>query len=218
MAVTSQDIAKLRAATGAGMMDCKNALEEAGGDSEKAGDILRKKGIVKAAKRSDKVASEGVVSSYIHAGGKVGVLLELNCETDFVARTEVFQTLAKDFCLHIAAANPQFVDRASVPPALIEKEKEIYGEQLKVQDKPQSVIDGIMKGKLEKFYEEMCLLDQPYVKDDTKKVEQVITAASVETGEKITIRRFVRYELGEGIEKEVKDFAAEVAAAQQIKK
>jgi elongation factor Ts len=126
MPISSQDIAKLRTATGAGMMDCKNALEEAQGDMEKAGEILRKKGIVKAAKRADKIAAEGTVASYIHAGGKVGVLLELNCETDFVARTDAFQTLAKDICLHIAAANPQYLDRASVPATMVDKEKEIY--------------------------------------------------------------------------------------------
>jgi elongation factor Ts len=171
MAITSQDIAKLRASTGAGMMDCKGALEEAGGDMEKAGEILRKKGIIKAAKRADKIAAEGTVMSYIHAGGKVGVLLELNCETDFVARTDSFQMLAKDICLHIAAANPQYLDRASVPAMLIDKEKEIYSEQLKTQGKPANVVEGILKGKLDKFYEDMCLLEQTYVKDDTKKVE-----------------------------------------------
>ncbi len=217
MPISSQDIAKLRTATGAGMMDCKNALEEAQGDMEKAGEILRKKGIVKAAKRADKIAAEGTVASYIHAGGKVGVLLELNCETDFVARTDAFQTLAKDICLHIAAANPQYLDRASVPATMVDKEKEIYSEQLKTQGKPANVVEGILKGKLDKFYEDMCLLEQAYVKDDTKKVEQVITTASAETGEKISIRRFVRYELGEGIQKEEKNFAEEVAAA-QIKK
>jgi elongation factor Ts len=154
--------------------------------------------------------------SYIHAGGKVGVLLELNCETDFVARTEAFQSLAKDICLHIAAANPQYLDRASVPATMVDKEKEIYSEQLKTQGKPANVVEGILKGKLDKFYEDMCLLEQSYVKDDTKKIEQVVTEASAETGEKITIRRFVRYELGEGIKKEEKNFAEEVAA--QLKK
>ncbi len=216
MTITSQDIAKLRAATGAGMMDCKAALEEAGGDMDKAAELLRKKGIVKAAKRADKIAAEGVIMSYIHAGGKVGVLLELNCETDFVGRTERFQSLAKDLALHVAAANPKFLDRASVPAELVEKEKEIYAEQLKAQNKPANVLEGILKGKLDKFYEEVCLLEQVYVKDDTKKIEQLLAEVSAETGEKTTIRRFVRFELGEGIEKVEKNFAEEVA--EQLKK
>lgn len=211
MTITAADITKLRSATGAGMMDCKNALEEAGGDQEKASEILRKKGIVKAAKRADKVAAEGVVASYIHAGGKIGVLLEVNCETDFVARTDGFKELVKEIALHIAAARPRYLDRTSVPAEMINKEKEIYSEQLRQQGKPENIIENILKGKLDKFFEEICLLEQPFVKDDSKKVQDLLAEKTIETGEKITVRRFTRYELGEGIEKEVKNFADEVA-------
>jgi elongation factor Ts len=211
MSISAQDISKLRAMTGAGMLDCKAALEEAGGNMEAAADVLRKKGIVKAAKRADKVAAEGAVGSYIHAGGSVGVLVEVNCETDFVARTDAFQNFVKDICLHIAAANPKYLDRAMVPVADIEREKNIYTEQLKAQGKPEAAIENIMKGKLDKYYEDMCLMDQVFVKDDSKKINQLLTEMTTETGEKISIRRFVRFELGEGIEKVEKDFAAEVA-------
>lgn len=214
--ITAQDISKLRSLTGAGMLDCKAALEEAGGNMDAAADVLRKKGIVKAAKRADKVAAEGAVGSYIHAGGSVGVLVEVNCETDFVARTEAFQNFVKDICLHIAAANPKYLDREAVPAADVEREKNIYTEQLKAQGKPESAIENIMKGKLDKYYEDMCLLDQLFVKDDSKKISQLLTEMTSETGEKITIRRFVRYELGEGIEKVEKNFAEEVA--EQLKK
>ncbi len=209
--VTAADIAKLRAQTGAGMMDCKGALEEAGGDMEKAADLLRKKGIVKAAKRADKIATEGAVISYIHAGGKIGVLLEMNSETDFVARTERFQNLAKDIALHIAAANPKYLERAVVPEELVAKEMDVYRAQLKAQGKPENIIENILKGKLDKFYEDICLLEQLYIKDDSKKIQQLLTEATAEIGEKISVRRFVRYELGEGIEKIVKNFADEVA-------
>jgi elongation factor Ts len=213
---SAQDISKLRATTGAGMLDCKAALEEAGGNMEAAADILRKKGIVKAAKRADKVAAEGAVGSYIHAGGSVGVLVEVNCETDFVARTDAFQNFVKDICLHVAAANPKYLNREMVPAADVEREKSIYTEQLKAQGKPESAIENIMKGKLDKYYEDMCLMDQLFIKDDTKKISQLLTEMSTETGEKISIRRFVRFELGEGIEKMEKNFAEEVA--EQLKK
>jgi elongation factor Ts len=216
MSISAQDISKLRTSTGAGMLDCKAALEEANGDMEAAADILRKKGIVKAAKRADKVAAEGAVGSYIHAGGSVGVLVEVNCETDFVARTDAFQNFVKDICLHIAAANPKYLDREMIPAADIEREKNIYTEQLKAQGKPESAIENIMKGKLDKYYEDMCLMDQLFIKDDTKKISQLLTEMSTETGEKVSIRRFVRYELGEGIEKVEKNFADEVA--EQLKK
>jgi elongation factor Ts len=216
MSISAQDISKLRATTGAGMLDCKAALEEAGGNMEAAADILRKKGIVKAAKRADKVAAEGAVGSYIHAGGSVGVLVEVNCETDFVARTDAFQNFVKDICLHVAAANPKYLNREMVPAADVEREKSIYTEQLKAQGKPESAIENIMKGKLDKYYEDMCLMDQLFIKDDTKKISQLLTEMSTETGEKISIRRFVRFELGEGIEKMEKNFAEEVA--EQLKK
>ncbi len=211
MAITAQDIAKLRAVSGVGMMDCKKALEEAEGDMEKAQDILRKKGIIKAAKRADKVAAEGVITSYIHGAGKIGVLLELNCETDFVALTPGFQDLAREIALHIAAANPKYLDRSEVPAAVVAKEKEIYSDQLKAQNKPQNIIEGILTGKMEKFYEDNCLVDQLSIKDDSKKISQLLTDKTIEIGEKISIRRFARFELGEGIEKQTKNFADEVA-------
>lgn len=160
--------------------------------------------------------AEGAVGSYIHAGGSVGVLVEVNCETDFVARTDAFQNFVKDICLHIAAANPKYLDREMIPAADIEREKNIYTEQLKAQGKPESAIENIMKGKLDKYYEDMCLMDQLFIKDDTKKISQLLTEMSTETGEKVSIRRFVRYELGEGIEKVEKNFADEVA--EQLKK
>ena len=210
--VTTADIAKLRAATGAGMMDCKNALDEAAGDIEKASEILRKKGIVKAAKKADRVASEGMVASYIHGPGRIGVLAEVNCETDFVALTDGFKDFVKEICLHISAANPLYVSREEVPVELVEKEKEIYAEQLKTQGKPANIIENILKGKLDKFFEEICLLEQVYIKDDSKKIQQLLTEKTAEIGEKISIRRFVRYELGEGIVKQTKNFADEVAA------
>jgi elongation factor Ts len=211
MSISAQDISKLRTATGAGMLDCKNALEEAGGDQEKAAEILRKKGIVKAAKRADKVAAEGLVMSYIHAGGRIGVLVEVNCETDFVALTDGFKDLVREVAMHIAAARPQYLNRESVPTQALDKEREIYAEQLRAQGKPENIIENILKGKVDKFYEEVCLLEQPYIKDDSKKIQDLLAAKTSETGEKITIRRFVRYELGEGIEKETKNFADEVA-------
>lgn len=211
MSITPSDIAKLRASTGAGMMDCKNALDEAGGDQDKAAEILRKKGIVKAAKRADKIATEGAVASYIHAGGKIGVLVEVNCETDFVALTDGFKDLVKEIALHIAAANPKYLDRESVSVQALDKEREIYSEQLRAQGKPENIIENILKGKLDKYYEEVCLLEQPFIKDDSKKVQDLLVEKTAETGEKITIRRFVRYELGEGIEKQSKNFADEVA-------
>jgi elongation factor Ts len=211
MSISASDIAKLRSTTGAGMMDCKNALEEANGDQEKAMEILRKKGILKAAKRADKVAAEGVVASYIHGEGKIGVLLELNCETDFVARTEMFKELVREISLHIAAARPKYLDRESVPTEMVEKEKEIYTDQLKQQGKPANIIENILKGKVDKFFEEICLLEQPFIKDDSKKIQQILAEKTAETGEKITIRRFARFELGEGIEKVAKNFADEVA-------
>jgi len=211
MSVTTSDIAKLRSSTGAGMMDCKNALEEANGDQDKAAELLRKKGIVKAAKRADKIAAEGMVISYIHAGGKIGVLVEINCETDFVARTDGFKELAKEIAMHIAAANPKFLDRKEVSTEALDKEREIYTEQLKSQGKPQNIIENILKGKMDKYYEEVCLLEQAYIKDDSKKIQDLLAEKTAETGEKITIRRFVRYELGEGIEKQTKNFVDEVA-------
>ncbi len=211
MSITASDIAKLRAQTGAGMMDCKQALEECGGDAEKAVEWLRKKGITKAAKRAGKVAAEGVVASYIHGGGKVGVLVEVNCETDFVAKTDAFKALVGDIALHIAAVNPRYVSRSEVPGALVEKEKNVHREQLLTEKKPAEMIEKIVEGKMGRFYSEICLLEQPFIKDEDKTIEQLLTEKTGETGEKITVRRFARFELGEGIEKQASDFAAEVA-------
>ena len=212
MAITTADIAKLRSQTGAGMLDCKKALDESAGDMEKALDWLRKRGIAKAAKRADKVAAEGAIMSYIHGAGKVGVLVEVNCETDFVAKTDSFQELVREIAIHIAAANPKFVSREEVPADLLEKEKDVYREQMKNEGKPAEIIEKIIEGKLGKFYSDICLLEQPSIKDEDKTIEQLLTEKSGEIGEKITVRRFARYELGEGIVKEEKNFVDEVAA------
>jgi elongation factor Ts len=212
MAITAQDVAKLRAMTGAGMMDCKNALDEVGGDMEKAADVLRKKGIAKAAKRAEKIAAEGLVASYIHAGGKIGVLLEVNCETDFVAGTDAFKGLVNDIGMHIAAMNPKYLAKEEVTAADMEKEKSVYRAQLEAEGKPANMIDKILEGKMSRYYSEVCLLEQPFIKDEEKTISQMITEKSAETGEKMSIRRFVRFELGEGMAKKSNDFAAEVEA------
>lgn len=210
--ITAQDIAKLRAQTGCGMMDCKKALEEADGNMETATDLLRKKGMMKAAKRADKVAAEGLVLSYIHGGGKVGVLVEVNCETDFVAKTDAFKALANDIALHIAGIAPKYVAREDVPAEVVEKETAIYRDQLAAEGKPAEIIAKILTGKLDKFYSEICLLEQPFIKDEDKTVQQLLTEKTAETGEKMSVRRFARFALGEGIEKKEVDFAAEVGA------
>ena len=191
-------------------MDCKQALEENGGDMEKAADYLRKKGMAKAAKRSGKVAAEGAVASYIHAGGKVGVLVEVNCETDFVARTESFQAVVKDIAMHIAASAPKYISRSEVSAVELEKEKDVYREQLKNEGKPADMIEKIVEGKMGKYYSEVCLLEQAFIKDEEKTIETLLAEKVGEIGEKITIRRFARYELGEGIEKTATDFVSEV--------
>jgi elongation factor Ts len=208
--VTAEMVKELREKTGAGMMDCKKALEECGGDFAKAEEWLRKKGITGAAKKSGRTAAEGLVGAYVH-NGKVGVLVEVNCETDFVARNEDFQTLVKDLALHIAALSPQFVKREEIPADLLEKEKEIERVKLREQKKPEAMIEKILTGKIEKYYETVCLVDQPFVKDDKKKVHEVVTEAIAKIGENISIRRFTRYQVGEGIERKKEDLAAEVA-------
>jgi elongation factor Ts len=211
VAITASDVKKLRDATGAGMMDCKKALTEAGGDFAKAEEVLRKKGLAAAAKKSSRAATEGAVASYIHMGGKIGVLVEVNCETDFVARTEGFQSLVKDVAMQIAAANPSYVRREEVPAEVVQKELEIAKAQMRDQKKPEAILEKIATGKLEKFYEQICLMDQLFVKDDKKKMSQVLTDAVAKIGENIQIRRFARYVLGEGLEKKQDDLAAEVA-------
>ena len=211
MTITASDIAALRAKTGAGMMDCKKALENVGGDMEKAIEDLRKSGAIKAAKRADKIASEGVVVSYIHGAGKIGVLLEMNCETDFVAKTDAFKALANDIAMQIAGACPKYVSREEVPTEELEKEKEIAREQLKAEGKPAEIVEKILEGKMNKYYSEVCLVDQAFIKDETKTISQLLGEKTGEIGEKLSVRRFVRYELGEGLEKRKTDLNAEVA-------
>jgi elongation factor Ts len=208
--VSASMVKELREKTGAGLMDSKKALIETGGDLSKAEEYLRKKGITSAAKKSGRVAAEGLVGTYVH-GGKIGVLVELNCETDFVARNEDFQELLKDIAMHIAAAAPSYVRREEVPSTELAKEMEIQAQLLRDQKKPEAMIEKILTGKAEKYYESICLLDQPWVKDDKKKIKDLITEKVAKIGENITVRRFARYVLGEGIEKKKEDLAAEVA-------
>jgi elongation factor Ts len=210
--VSAAMVKELREKTGAGMMDCKKALAECSGDFAKAEEWLRKKGITGAAKKSGRTAAEGLVGAYVH-NGKVGVLVEVNCETDFVARNEDFQGLVKELALHIAAAAPQYVRREEVPAEVLEREKDIERTKLREQKKPEAMIEKILAGKLEKFYEQTCLLDQIWVKDEKqqKKIHQVVTEAIAKIGENISVRRFARFVVGEGIEKKKEDLAAEVA-------
>ena len=212
MNVTAGMVKDLRERTGAGMMDCKKALQEAGGDMDKAVEVLRKRGLAAAAKKAGRVAAEGVVGSYIHAGGKIGVLVEVNCETDFVARTDDFQELVRDIAMHIAAAEPRFVTRDEVTDEVMETERRIAREQALEQGKPENVVDRIVEGKLSKFYSEAVLLEQPFVKDSDKTVQELLVEKIAKIGENIQVRRFARFKLGEGIEKRSEDFAAEVAA------
>lgn len=214
--ITAAAVKQLREKTGAGMMECKNALVEADGNEEQAIDILRKRGLASARKREGRIAAEGIVGSYIHMGGKVGVLVEVNCETDFVARGDEFQQLVKDIAMHIAAAEPRYVSQQDVPNEALEKEREIASAQAKNDpknaNKPEQVIDKIVEGRLHKFYEENVLLDQPFVKDPAKTVSELVTEKVAKTGEKITIRRFSRYKMGEGLERRDEDFGGEVAS------
>ena len=209
---TPQDVAKLRASTGAGMMDCKKALTECNGDMEKATIWLREKGIAAAAKKADRIAAEGVVASYIHMGGKIGVLVELNCETDFVAKGDKFAALAKDVAMQIAAAKPLYVNIEDVDTSALEAEKEILRNQALNEGKPEAIVDKMVEGRIKKYYQEVCLYEQPFVKDSSKTIREMINEAIMAIGEKITIRRFTRYEMGEGLEKRKDDLAAEVAA------
>ena len=213
--VTAEMVKELRERTGAGMMDCKKALVAADGDIEKAIDELRTKGLASAAKKASRVASEGAVTSYIHAGGRIGVLVEVNCETDFVGKTAEFKQLAYDVAMQIAASNPDYVSREDVPEQVITHEKEVLKAQALEEGKPEKVIDKMVEGRLEKFYKERCLLEQPFIKDPDKTVQELIHEHVARIGENINVRRFARYELGQGIEKEQGDFAAEVMA--QIK-
>lgn len=207
MDISASMVKELRDKTGAGMMDCKKALMETSGDFEKAVDYLRKKGIASAAKKSGRLTKEGAVSSYIHGEGKVGVLVEVNCETDFVARTEQFRQFVKDVSMHIAAANPQWVRSDEVSPEIMAKEKEIAIAQMQASGKPAAVLEKIAEGKLKKFYEDNCLLHQAFVKDPSKTIEQIQKEAIAALGENIAIRRFVRFALGEGVQSQTSDDA-----------
>lgn len=216
MSFTALDVKMLREKTGAGMMDCKKALEETNGDIEKAVDYLREKGIAKAAKKSTRIAAEGIVDSYIHMGGKVGVLLEVNCETDFVARGDQFKELVHDIALQIAAANPLYLAKEDVPQDVIEKEKEILRAQALQEGKPEKIVDKMVEGRIKTYYDENCLLCQKFVKDPSKTVEEMVISATATIGEKISVRRFVRYEMGEGIQKKTENLAD--AVAEQVNK
>jgi elongation factor Ts len=202
MEVSASTVKELREKTGAGMMDCKKALAESGGDVPKAIDYLRQKGLAAAAKKADRVAADGAVGAYVHPGGKIGVLVEINCETDFVARTAEFQSLLKDIAMQVAAANPRYVRREEVPAPELNKEKEIYRRQALESGKPEKVVDKIVEGKIERFYSEACLLEQAFIKDPDKKVTDIVNESIGRLGENIQIRRFSRYHLGEAAAKE----------------
>ena len=214
---TAKDVAALRASSGAGMMDCKKALEACDGNMDKATEWLREKGMATAAKKAGRIAAEGIVDSYIHMGGKVGVLLEVNCETDFVAKGDDFKAFAHDVALQIAAVKPLYVRREEVPQEIIEKEREIALAQInndpKMASKPDMVKNKIIDGKIETYYKENCLLDKVFVKDSSKTINQLTIEQTAKCGEKVTIRRFVRYEMGEGLEKRNENFADEIAKA-----
>ena len=211
MSFTAQDVARLRAQTGVGMMECKKALTDANGDFEKAIVLLRERGLKAVDKKQGRIASEGLVASYIHMGGRIGVLVEVNCETDFVAKSDDFQTLVKDIAMHIAAASPRYVAEADVDPTELEKEKEILRAQAKNEGKPEAIIEKMVEGRVKKFYEDVCLMNQHFVKNPDLTIKDLLTEATLKIGEKISIRRFVRYELGEGMEKRNDNLAEEVA-------
>lgn len=211
--VTAAMVKELRERTGAGMMDCKKALGEMDGDMDKAVDFLREKGLAAAAKKAGRVAAEGLVEAYIHGAGRIGVMVEINCETDFVAKTEDFKALARDVAMQIAAANPQCVRREEVDPAMLEHEREVLRQQALNEGKPEKIVEKMIVGRIEKYYKEICLMEQPFIKDPDQTIAQLINSKIAKIGENITIRRFTRYQLGEGIEKKADDFAAEVMAA-----
>ena len=200
MKITASMVKELREKTGAGMMDCKKALEECGGDEEKAIAWLREKGIAKAQKRAGKTAAEGIIGSYIHMNGKIGVLVEINRETDFVAKNEKFQEFAKNIAMQIAASSPKYISPEDIPEDVLEKEKEIYANQCKAEGKPEHIIPKIVEGKLKKFYQEVCLLHQPYIRDDSLTIQDLLNELVAVLGEKIVIRRFVRFEVGEKLD------------------
>lgn len=211
MDITTAMVKELRERTQAGMMDCKNALVHTKGDMEKAIEHLREKGLSQAVKKAGRVASEGMVDSYIHMGGKIGVLVEVNCETDFVAKTDTFKALVHDVALQIAASNPLFVSKEDVPQDNLDKEREILRAQALNEGKPEKIVERMVEGRIEKYYKEVCLLEQPFVKNPDITVMDLVKEATLASGEKIAVRRFTRYELGEGIEKKVSDLASEIS-------
>ncbi|HOR85131.1 MAG TPA: translation elongation factor Ts [Bacillota bacterium] len=208
--IKASDVKELRERTGSGMMDCKNALTESNGDMEKAIEILREKGLAAAAKKAGRIASEGIVDSYIHGGGRIGVLIEVNSETDFVAKNEEFKQFVKDMAMQVAASNPLYVKREDVDLHLIEKEKEIYRAQALNEGKPEKIIERMVEGRIEKYYKEICLLEQPFIKDTERTVNDILSSMIAKIGENISIRRFARFERGEGLAKKEDNFADEV--------
>ncbi|MBS7228429.1 MAG: translation elongation factor Ts [Christensenellales bacterium] len=215
---TAKDVMALREMSGAGMMDCKKALVECNGDMDKAMDYLREKSLAASAKKAARIAAEGIVDSYVHMGGKIGVLVEVNCETDFVAKTDAFKELVHDIAMQIAAAKPTYIRKEEVNQDEIEHEKKILREQAlnEPKPKPMNIIDKMVEGRIEKYYKEVCLMEQPFVKDPERTIAQLINEAVAKIGEKITVRRFVRYEMGEGLQKREDNFADEVMS--QMKK
>lgn len=208
---TAQQVKELREKTGAGMMDCKKALVECNEDMEKAMEFLREKGLAAASKKADRIAAEGVVECYIHMGGKIGVMVEVNCETDFVAKTDDFKTMVRDIAMHIAATNPQYLTKDEVPEEVLEKEKSILKAQALNEGKPEKIIEKMVEGRINKFYQEICLMEQTFVKDPDKTITQLVNEKISKIGENIKVRRFTRYQMGEGLEKKVENFAEEVA-------
>ena len=213
--ITAEMVKDLRERTGAGMMDCKKALSETGGDMEKAIDFLREKGLAAAAKKAGRIAAEGLVESYIHGGGRIGVLVEVNCETDFVAKTDDFKSLCRDIAMQIAAAKPEYVRKEEVPAEQLNHEREVLRAQALNEGKPEKIVDKMVEGRIEKYYKEVCLMEQPFIKDNDMTIADLITAKIAKIGENISVRRFARFEVGEGIEKKEENFAAEVAAMTQ---
>ncbi|MDA8443059.1 MAG: translation elongation factor Ts [Peptococcaceae bacterium] len=209
--ISAAMVKELRECTGVGMMDCKKALVSTEGDMQKAIDFLREKGLAAAAKKEGRIAAEGIVEAYIHGGGRIGVLIEVNCETDFVAKGDEFRMLVKDLAMQVAAAKPEYVAKEEVPAEVLQHERDILRAQALNEGKPEKIIDKMVEGRVEKYYKEVCLLEQSYVKDSDKTVKDLITEKTIKIGEKISIRRFVRWEMGAGLEKREDDFAAEVA-------
>ena len=208
--ITAEMVKQLRERTGAGMMDCKKALNETNGDMEKAIEYLREKGLAAAAKKAGRIAAEGIVDAYIHGDGRIGVLVEVNIETDFAAKNEEFRAFVKDIAMQIAAAKPEYIRKEDVPAEVVEKEKELLRAQALNEGKPEKIVDKMVEGRIEKFYKEVCLLEQPFIKDPDKTIKQLLTEKIATIGENINIRRFVRFEKGEGLEKKSENFAEEV--------